>query len=144
MSFLICTPGAAFADPVVETLIQERGARPRKGNKEGVRFKVVRHVVGAGPCMLGAPDRWALVDLRNSRQQASPPGRQKVYGWTRVESWLETDVPCDHNVLSVEMLKPDLARSCPWKKRSWIWLSIEVTVLVKRCENGDIASGERA
>ena len=29
VSFLICTPAAAFADPVVETLIRERGARPR-------------------------------------------------------------------------------------------------------------------
>src|SRR5438445_151084 len=29
VSFLIGTPAAAFADPVVETLIRERGARPR-------------------------------------------------------------------------------------------------------------------
>jgi hypothetical protein len=94
--------------------------------------------------MLGAPDRWALVDLRNSRQQASPPGRQKVDGRTRVESWLETDVPCDHNALSVEMLKPDLARSWSVKEEVLDLLSVEVTVLVKCCENGDIASGERA
>jgi len=57
---------------------------------------------------------------------------------------LETDVPCDHNVLSVEMLKPDLARSWSVEEEVLDLLSIEVTVLVKCCENGDIASGERA
>jgi len=94
--------------------------------------------------MLGAPDRWALVDLRNSRQQASPPGRQKVDGRARVKSWLETDVPCDHSVLGVEVLKPDLARSWTVKEEVLDLLSVEVTILVKCHEDGDIASGERA
>jgi hypothetical protein len=57
---------------------------------------------------------------------------------------LETNVPCDHDVSSVEVLKPDLARSRTVKEEVLDFLSVEVTVLVKCCENGDIASGERA
>ena len=57
---------------------------------------------------------------------------------------METDVPCDHNVLSVEIVKPDLARSWSVKEQVLDLLSIEVTVLVKCCDNRDIASGERA
>jgi hypothetical protein len=61
-----------------------------------------------------------------------------------VKSWLETDVPCDHNVSSVEVLKPDLARSWTVKEEVLDLLSVEVAVLVKCHEDGDIASGERA
>jgi hypothetical protein len=57
---------------------------------------------------------------------------------------LETDVPSDHSVLGVEVLKPDLARSWTVKVEVLDLLSVEVTVLVKCCEDGDIASGERA
>ena len=54
---------------------------------------------------------------------------------------METDVPCDHNVSSVEVLKPGLARSWTVKEEVLDLLSVEVAVLVKCHEDGDIASG---
>jgi hypothetical protein len=58
-------------------------------------------------------------------------------------SWLGR-LPVTATVLSVEILKPDLAGSWSVEEQVLDLLSIEVTVLVKCCENDDIASGERA